>query len=430
MPSSDVLSLLLIAVACFAASGAVAASGLSKGLKAALIAGLALRLVGAVVRYQVLFFGYDGTGDAVAYYDRSLDYAAQILSKDFSWVFDPTQWYQTTTTWWGTQFVHVPAAFTIAAIGPTLLGVFMVFSLASFLGLLGFLVAFRNSFPERSGDQYAAFLFLFPSLWFWPASLGKEALVLCGLGLAVAGYVGRSGRPWWPLLAGGMALVFAVRPQVAGVAAICMVLAEVIGGSPFRSFGTALRTVVLLGLGASLLFVSMRELGVGDYALTELDSYIEDSSSRRASGDTDVGAVNVSVSGAPLAIANVLLRPFVWESSSPFVLAAAVEIVVLWGLLFSFRARLVETVKAWRDKRLVRLSVIFILLYSLALGLMVINVGIIARQRVFLIPFLFVLIGEPYLRSRFPSAAASRRAQGILRRRATPGLRPEVVSRS
>ena len=413
--SSDLLGLVVVVVGCFAFAGGVAASGLTRALKVVLISGLALRVVGAGIRYYVLFFGYDGVGDAVAYYLRSLGYADQIRQLDFSWLVDPSQFYQPGATWWGTQFVHVPAAFIMSLIGPTMMGVFVAFALAGFLGLLGFLVAFRNSFPDRPAYHYALLLFLFPSLWFWPTSLGKEALVLCGLGTAVAGYVGRRGRTQWPLLALGLALVFAVRPQVAGVAAVCMALAELLGRNPFQSLGAAVRSAVVIAFGVGLLAVAAREVGISEYDLTEFDSYIAESSSRRAGGDTDVEAVSANLSGAPIAIANVLFRPFVWESASPFVLVAALEIVGLWGLLLVRRARLLETLRSWPDNRLVRLAVIFVFLYSLALGLMVINVGVIARQRVFLIPFLFVLISETPLRA--PANPTVRRAP---RRRELP----------
>ena len=56
--------------------------------------------------------------------------------------------------------------------------------------------------------------------------------------------------------------------------------------------------------------------------------------------------------------------------------------------------------KNWRADRFLRFSIPFILTYSVLLGMLMVNLGIIARQRVFLFPFLFLLLhaapgGEP-----------------------------------
>ncbi len=51
-----------------------------------------------------------------------------------------------------------------------------------------------------------------------------------------------------------------------------------------------------------------------------------------------------------------------------------------------------EAVRTWRSHALLRIAVPFILVYTASLGLMVVNLGIIARQRIFLFPFLFLLL--------------------------------------
>ena len=43
------------------------------------------------------------------------------------------------------------------------------------------MVAFRRTYPELPPERYGAWVFLFPSLWFWSAALGKDALLLCGV---------------------------------------------------------------------------------------------------------------------------------------------------------------------------------------------------------------------------------------------------------
>jgi hypothetical protein len=59
---------------------------------------------------------------------------------------------------------------------------------------------------------------------------------------------------------------------------------------------------------------------------------------------------------------------------------------------------------------------VFVVLYAVALGLMLTNLGIIARQRIFLFPFLFVLL------QGVPSSRSSAVGAGKVRLRAV--LRP------
>jgi hypothetical protein len=105
-----------------------------------------------------------------------------------------------------------------------------------------------------------------------------------------------------------------------------------------------------------------------------------------------VGAVEIGIAGVPLAAINVLFRPFPWEADNIMVLVSSLEILGFWCIAWLRRKRLLASLRHWRTDPLLRLSLPFILVYSIALGMMMSNMGIIARQRVFLFPFLFLLL--------------------------------------
>ncbi|MGH7508100.1 MAG: hypothetical protein ACREMZ_01350 [Gemmatimonadales bacterium] len=387
---SDLLGLAaVLALVCFVA-GVVSVSRLPPALKLLVYAGLLLRGVGAVLRYEVLLRFYGGVGDAKAYYREGLVYAEYFSKLDFSPFFDPTLWHA--KVWWGTQFMYFPSGIVLSLIGPTMLGAFVVFSLFAFLGLVGFAVAFRRSYPSVPVSRYVRWIWLFPSLWYWPSSVGKESITMMGLGLAVAGFIGRGSRMNWGLLSVGLLLVFAIRPQVAAVVLLSMIVAQWLSFRTPWTVGRVVQGVLILGLGLAGIWYSMRTIGVGGYDVEGVQSYIADDPARRLGGGSGIEAVTIDWNGVALAMVNTLLRPFPFEATNGPMIVASLEICAFWVIAWVRRRRLIASLRYWRSDRFLRLALTFVLIYSVALGMMLTNLGIIARQRIFLFPFLFLLL--------------------------------------
>ena len=89
-----------------------------------LLAGLALRVVGSTLRYEVFFRFYDGGGDAGVYYYLGLFYAEHLRALDFGILLDRSLW--AVGQWWGTQFVRFISGFVLSLIGPSLRAEFLV----------------------------------------------------------------------------------------------------------------------------------------------------------------------------------------------------------------------------------------------------------------------------------------------------------------
>ena len=67
---------------------------------------------------------------------------------------------------------------------------FCLASAWAWLGFWGsylFYRAFTIAFPEGRARSYARFMFLLPSFLFWPSSIGKEAWMICCIGMATYG---------------------------------------------------------------------------------------------------------------------------------------------------------------------------------------------------------------------------------------------------
>jgi len=398
---------LLVSIALVAVlAGLAHASRLPRTVKTLLVGAIFLRLIGAIARHTVIEEFYGGVGDARFYFNTAREYALRFAQWDFSPFYDAMLW--TRTSLWGTQFVTYPASLVVWAIGPSYLGSFIFFSLFSFLGLCGFVIAFRRMYPHVPLWRYARWVWFFPALWFWPSSIGKESLLLMGTGLAVWGFVGRNGRVNWLLLGLGTFLVFAVRPPYAAVLFFAVTLAFWLPAPGGWTAKTVLQGIVILVIGYFGLQGSFQQMGVDGFDLGGIQNYME-ANTALSEGGSQIEAVGPSITGVPMALVNILVRPFPWDVNNLMMAFAAVEIGFLWLVAYRRRRHLKYVLRNWRADRLLRLAVIFIPLYAVMLGLLLANLGIIARQRLFIFPFVFILFEAiPIVARRRPRPAVPR----------------------
>lgn len=342
------------------------------------------RVVGSLARHQVLESAYSGVGDASGYYRRGVSYAELIWAFDFSFFADP--WLGGRL--WGTQFMRYLSGFAVAATGPTKRGEFLLFALASLAGLWLIVIALRRD-SEESAWRYAPWVSLLPSLCFWPCSVGKEAVMLLALGLAAYGYSGRNNRVSPLPLAAGVLLAFAVRPYAAGL--ICLAC---LGAELLQSDWTSRRIMLALVLGPLSLFVLMlaaEEHSLDLFELDDLESFVGSTTAMTSTGGSQIEATG-GLLALPLGLVNILFRPFLWESGSLLAMLCALELTVLWLLVWLGRATVISSLRGWRANRTLRFGLLVGLLFATAYGLTFFNLGIIARQRSLVWPFLLLLV--------------------------------------
>ena len=385
--TEGILGLSLVLVALLVVAAGIGRMRLPQSMKTLVLSALAMRVVGSVTYYALIQWFYGG-GDYVLYYEFGQDYARRIGRADFSMFYDSTEWLG--GHWWSTQFVCFCAGIIAATVGSNILTAFILFSVLAFVGLVGFVLAFRASFPEASVERYARWAWLFPSLWFWTAALGKDALLLCGLGVATWGFVGRAGRINWLLLSVGILAVFCVRPQVAAVTVLAIVLAQWAATANRWSTLNTFQGIALVVAGLWVINVGLTSAGSGG-SVEEVTEYVEGRAAVADRSGTTVGDVAPGWSRAPVALVNILFRPLPWEVRSATGLIASLEIWGLWALAFAKRRNIMAALREWRSSRLLSFSIIFVLVYAAALGMVVVNLGIIARQRIVLFPLIFLL---------------------------------------
>lgn len=414
----DLLAFVLLAALALAVAAAVGGrvGWYSRNL---LIAAVGLRIVGSTIRYEILFRYYNGFGDAVRYYVEGMKLAEMIRAFEVN-PFLPYFWISG-QKWWGTFFLIKSSGVLLSLIGPTMRGEFLVYSLISFAGIYAIARAMQRLQPGPQASSYTKWLWVWPSLWFWPASVGKEALLFLALGLTVLGYVGRRDAIGWPSFLAGLGLAFCIRPHVAAVLAFAAVAAHWLGAwqrlSPRRILEAALAVVVAL-----YSFQGMRlQFGLEDADLEGMREFVAFRQGQTEVGGSEIGVVSLSPAGFAMALINVWLRPFPWDAHNLTSAFAAAEMLLLWWLLWKRRRAVLVAVKAWRRHRLLRFGLPFLVAYSLMIGLTFANLGILARQRTPIQPFLLlVLLAAP------EPTAASRGARAPVRRpRPLPPRNPQ-----
>lgn len=386
----DVLAFLTLALAALGLALALSRSGRVPFPRALLLGAVGARVLGSLLRYEVLERYYAGLGDANTYYREGLALASGLRRLELSsfGLLDLPLHVER----WGTQVVTVASGLVLTFTGPTMRGEFLVFSLLAFLGLYSIAVAARRTMSSPSAVRFAAWIWLWPSLWFWPSSVGKEALIILAIGLVTVGYVGRSGRiAWLPYLT-GLALAFLVRPHVAVVLAASTGVAYWLGS--WRRL-TPRRLVEGLALALLIAWTTSRMLGqfgLVDADLEGIREFVERRAAYTLVGGSSLESTPSGLSMAPLAFVNIWMRPLPWDVHNVMSLISGLEVMTLWILVAWRRRGLRAVARGWRRHRLLRFALPFLLAYTLMIGMTFGNLGIIARQRTPLFPFFFLMV--------------------------------------
>ncbi|MEM0962267.1 MAG: hypothetical protein AAGK21_07010, partial [Bacteroidota bacterium] len=352
-------------------------------------------VVGGQAYYWVSEILYGGSADYAWYYGHGKMYAEALLAgrPDESGSF----WLES-GEWCCTAFTIRTSGVFLAALDLSIYSSFLLFSLIGYAGVIGFAMAFVRAFPSIPIGRYLVWIVYFPSLWYWPSALGKDALMLAGIGLATMGYVGKRGRIRWLPVISGATLVFAVRPQVAIVLSAAFAAGYWLSSLRRFSLIRLVQSTVMTAAVLVVVVLAGETLGTSLSDAADVTTYLEARSSAAATGGTAIEGASGAL--APLlGVVTVLFRPFLWEVNGAAALVAALEVLVLWFIAWHRRRQIAGFIRAHRDHRLFWMAAAFIVLYAASLGIAAGNLGLVARQRVHVFPFVFVFFaGLPTLR--------------------------------
>lgn len=348
-----------------------------------------LALAAALVRYGVAFGIYDGVADAATYAGEGTTLANVLREGRL----DLAVSRQIPGT--GTIAVAVGVLFSL--IGTTTLGGFMVFGWLGLGGRWLFYRAFRTALPEHDARRYLLLVLFFPSLLFWPSSLGKEAWMLMALGLSTLGVarVLRQRPRGYLLLVAGSAMAFLVRPHLVLLVVPALVVGLLLRPPDHRDTLGPVRRIATLGLVLALGAVAAgvtADFFNEEIGLAAVGEVLADTEGHTTQGGSSFAPRPVTgPTDLPAAAVTVLFRPFPHEADTPQELVAGLEALLLLALTIRYAP---ATLAALRDRRswpMVAVAVIYTLLFIVAFSRFG-NFGLLVRQRVQVLPFLFVLV--------------------------------------
>jgi hypothetical protein len=386
-----------------------------------IMAGVVAKFLGSLARYYVAFLVY-GNSDSLQYHQ-----AAQILAPDFRrGIFNPGLGPIS-----GTVFIKVFTGIVYAAFGTSPVTGFFVFAWLGFLGLLLLARAFRIAVPQGDSRRYLILVLFLPSLVYWPSAIGKEAWMMLTIGLCAHGIAcllrGRSAG----VITLGLGLVgtVLVRPHIGLILFVGFVLAMLVRRAPARTYAAPLFR--LLGLGVlivvGLVLVSQTASFLNEPSLTA--EAVSNTLSRNQTQTNEDGSrfspvvVSNPVDMVP-AFVTILYRPFPFEATNPQSLLAAMEGVVLLALSAMAWKRIRAIPRMMRDTPYVTFCVGYVLAFVFAFSSFS-NFGILARQRVQVLPFYLVFLALPEFQT-LPSLKALREQRRNRPRPLTPPPRRRV----
>jgi hypothetical protein len=259
-------------------------------------------------------------------------------------------------------------------------------------------------------------LFL-PSLLYWSSALGKDAWALFGLGICaygVARCLTRKPISGLIFLSVGLWSVVMVRPHVGLTVFAGLVLAALLYKPGKASPMNPIVRVITFGIlfVMMIVLISETEKFLGVETLNQETVNTELSSAEGRTSKEDVGSVFTPVRvntplDLPYATITVLFRPFPWEAHNAQALATSFESVFLVYLMIKGRRRLVALPRALRREAYTAYCLGITLTFIYAFSSFS-NFGILARQRVQVMPFFLVLIclNEAKKRDRVPLPGA------------------------
>lgn len=357
-----------------------------------LIVGFVLKCGGIFFRYVSVFFIYNRAGDAVRYNNFAADYYQQWRAGFIVW--------PDVETAAGTQAMELITTAVYVFVGPSPLAGFYVFGSMAFWGTYLIFRAFRIAVPAGRHRRYAALLFLLPSLLYWPSSIGKESWILLFVGVIAFGaaHFFQGKLPGLAWIALGVLGVSWIRPHIAVLLLGALAVAQLLrptDRSPAALIGKVIGSVVVVIALGYFIQSSADFLGIEEVTSDTVTERVETAGENTEQGGSSFTPVPLaSPLGIPTAIVTVLFRPFPWEAGSALVLLQSLEGLVLLILLARSWKSVKTLPRLLRQNPFITFSCAYVVGFILAFAGFA-NFGILARQRVLMIPFFLVLLALP-----------------------------------
>jgi hypothetical protein len=376
-----------------------------------MFAALSVKILATFARFIVVNDLYGGVADAGVYHTWGARLVESFRGFDFS--------VNTGQRIPGTGTIRYVTGLVYLFTGSNQFAGFLVFSFLSFLGLYFLYRAFALAVPNGDRSRYAKLLFFWPSLLFWPSSTGKEAWMMLGIGLGAwgAARVLKQQRGGFILFGLGLLGAGLVRPHVSLLAFIALFAAYLLRPSTRLSglgpVTKGIGIVVLVLAGGIVSTQAENFFGVDSLSTESVSETLDDTSNKTGKGGSSFDAPDATnPAQIPLATVTVLFRPFPFEAHNGQAVISALEGLVLLVLFARSWRRFLAFPRTVRQRPYIAFAAAYTVMFIFAFS-SIANFGILARQRVQMLPFVFVLAALPPAAEELRKMTRRRRTVGV-----------------
>lgn len=319
------------------------------------------------------------------YYIISLDQSSD--AKGY-YEFAPTSF---TGISFGTDFVMFMVGVLSNHINLSFFNTFLIFNLIGTIGLLAFDASLQEVVTNKGKwlKRLATLVVFLPSVSFWSAAIGKDAISFMATGLALWAALQPSNR--YGLMVFSIVSMLVVRPHIAGIMLVALSLSFVFQKKMHLGKRLGLLLVSCIAVSAAIPFaLNYAGLNILNSA-DDIEAYVQQRQDYNQDGG---GGVDISSMSLPMQLATYVFRPLPFEAHSITSFAASLDNLILMLVFYI-------GIKNWRIARKrqhisTTYNTSFLWIYSLltwlVLAVTTANLGIAVRQKWMFVPILVFLL--------------------------------------
>ena len=310
---------------------------------------------------------YSMGGDSLGYYARALQGNIELE--------------------FGTHFIDYVSYILVSYFNLPYLGLFLFFNIIGSIGLVIFYAILysitRNS--SRTIKRMAVLFVFLPSISFWSSAIGKDAISFLAIVLALWAALNLSRRTL--LMAIAIVLMLLVRPHMAGILVISLLVSMLIGSKKMSFMKKLLISSIIFPIAIILVPFAGKYAGIQDVTnAEEINSYIESRQSVNMDGGSSLDITSMSL---PVKVFTYLLRPLPHEVHSITSLLSSIDNLLLLGL-FLYGVRFLRVKKITISNH--TFMWVYVAIATFLLSSMTPNLGIAVRQKWMIMPILIYLL--------------------------------------
>lgn len=273
---------------------------------------------------------------------------------------------------------------------------FLVYNLLGYIGIyLMFKVLWDLSGNNSKVKKIILCILFLPGMNYWTSSIGKDSLMMLGIGCLV--YASQKWETRLPCLILGCIVAGLIRPHVCAVVVLSILLAFLFSKTRKWVLLKIILVVIGIGIGIASLSFLTKFVGVTELSLDmfEAKEKFYNSANSGHNSSVDISSYNI---GEKMFL--YLFRPLFFDAKNILMWIASIENLIL--LLFFINVLNRKNIRFCLKNQsfLIRFNVIYAISGTLLLSFACSNMGIAMRQKTMVLPSFFVIGIAAYANSK------------------------------